>query len=279
MSEFYKLGRTRITDGFALLGFVLGLLLPAYAAGKQMVVGFETGQESRGLTYFVVSILMNAVAGGAIGLLTGVFAGWSWERIHKMLRASRTPSEGHPAAYGSRGIPTSAPRSATMGTPSAGASARGASAGSHPRVSAQGDHRFAPPSPVRYDTDGFSAEAFIALMEQTIPSEYDLARTSAALQQTTNIGAWHGEHLVGAVRVLSDGYLFATIPDIVVLPEFQRQGIGRALMMRALDAASTGVVLFGSPPEAAGFFERLGCQHAPSGYVLKRRVSPEVRTR
>jgi ribosomal protein S18 acetylase RimI-like enzyme len=69
------------------------------------------------------------------------------------------------------------------------------------------------------------------------PREYDTARTTAALQKTINIGAWVGDRLVGSVRVLSDGYFFSTVPEVIVDPEYRRRGIGRELMRHALEVA------------------------------------------
>ncbi|WP_334259594.1 GNAT family N-acetyltransferase [Intestinimonas butyriciproducens] len=36
--------------------------------------------------------------------------------------------------------------------------------------------------------------------------------------------------LVGCLRILSDGYYFGTITELLVLPEYRRQGIGSKLL-------------------------------------------------
>lgn len=64
---------------------------------------------------------------------------------------------------------------------------------------------------ITYSDEGFEAETFVALAKRVWPREYDLAAAAAALTRTTNIGAWDGERLVGAVRMLTDGYFFATV--------------------------------------------------------------------
>jgi len=48
-------------------------------------------------------------------------------------------------------------------------------------------------------------------------------------------GAYAKERLVGIIRVVGDGYSVVFIQDILVLPEFQRRGIGTALLRRILD--------------------------------------------
>ena len=65
----------------------------------------------------------------------------------------------------------------------------------------------------------FSPESFVGLAQRVWPQEYDMARAGTALEKTINIGAWMGERLVGSVRVLSDGYFFNTVPELMVDPE------------------------------------------------------------
>lgn len=123
---------------------------------------------------------------------------------------------------------------------------------------------------IRYDESGFSADAFLWLAGRVWPGVYDRERTEEALAHTANIGAWDGDRLVGAVRVLTDGYFFATVPEILVDPDYQRRGIGRALMDLALRHTPRGVVFFGAQPQAVGFFERLGCARTLTGFTYGR---------
>ncbi len=48
-------------------------------------------------------------------------------------------------------------------------------------------------------------------------------------------GAYAGEKLLGIIRVVGDGHSIIFIQDIVVLPEYQRNGIGTALLKRILE--------------------------------------------
>jgi GNAT superfamily N-acetyltransferase len=111
------------------------------------------------------------------------------------------------------------------------------------------------------------AESFVALAQRVWPRDYDLTRTRTALERTINIGAWAGDRLVGSVRVLSDGYFLNTVPELMVDPEYRRQGIGRELMRRALDLAPGGKLFFGAQPGNEEFFERSGFQRGPVGFV------------
>ena len=125
---------------------------------------------------------------------------------------------------------------------------------------------------VKYSDNGFEADAFVTLARRVWPREYDVAAAAAALAHTTNIGAWEGERLIGAVRVLTDGYFFATVPEVLVDPDYQRRGIGRELMCRALAASPRGTLFFGAQPQSVGFFEKLGCEPGPSGMVMRSPV-------
>ena len=47
--------------------------------------------------------------------------------------------------------------------------------------------------------------------------------------------AYEGEKLLGIIRAVGDGFSIIYIQDILILPEYQRQGIGTALMKTMLD--------------------------------------------
>jgi predicted GNAT family N-acyltransferase len=113
-------------------------------------------------------------------------------------------------------------------------------------------------------------DAFIGLARLIWPREYDAVRTAAALASTINIGAWSNGRLVGSVRVLSDGYFFSTVAEVMVDPAFRRQGVGAELMRRALDATPGGVLYLGAQPGQERFFERAGFRRGPTGYVGRR---------
>jgi GNAT superfamily N-acetyltransferase len=127
---------------------------------------------------------------------------------------------------------------------------------------------------IDYSDKGLGADAFLMLAMRVWPGSYDTAAAVIALTRTTNIGAWDGTRLVGVVRVLTDGYFFATVPEVLVDPEYQRQGIGRELMHRALAAAPRGTLFFGAQAQSVGFFEKLGCEAGPAGMVMRRVVPP-----
>src|SRR5690242_21922953 len=97
--------------------------------------------------------------------------------------------------------------------------------------------------------DGFDAAAFVPLAERVWPRGYDLERAGRALAISVNIGAWDGPRLVGAVRLLSDGYFFSVVSEILVDPDYQRSGIGRTLMEMALARAPGNAIFLGAQPQ------------------------------
>jgi ribosomal protein S18 acetylase RimI-like enzyme len=61
------------------------------------------------------------------------------------------------------------------------------------------------------------------------------ATLRSALATTWNVTArTPAGTLVGLARVLDDGALYASVWDVIVRPEYQRQGLGRALMAEVL---------------------------------------------
>ena len=78
---------------------------------------------------------------------------------------------------------------------------------------------------------------------------------------------------MGGVRILSDGYFFGTIPELMVDPAYQRKGIGRRLMELAWEHSPTSLFL-GAQPGNEGFFEKPGYERSMASYV-KRKTRPQ----
>jgi ribosomal protein S18 acetylase RimI-like enzyme len=124
--------------------------------------------------------------------------------------------------------------------------------------------------------EGFSADDFLSLAQRVWPRDYSRPQAVAALSRTINIGAYDGARLVGSIRILTDGYFFATIPEILVDPDYQRRGIGKRLMELALDHAPRGKLAFAAQPQSVAFFERIGCERKLTSFVATRPLGAEV---
>ena len=88
---------------------------------------------------------------------------------------------------------------------------------------------------MRYLVDDAALDpaAFLALANSVWPGEYDVEKTRQALGKTLNITAYHQGQLIGCLRILTDGCYFGTITEVLVLPAFQKQGVGSQLLSLA----------------------------------------------
>ena len=122
----------------------------------------------------------------------------------------------------------------------------------------------------RVDDRQLNAAAFLSLVNQIWPGSYDAKRTQNALSRTLNITAYDGARLVGCLRILSDGYYFGTITELLVLPEYQKKGIGRTLLQLA-KASTPTMLYFGAQPGAEGFYEKNGCKKGMQSYTIEKK--------
>ena len=122
----------------------------------------------------------------------------------------------------------------------------------------------------RVDDRELKASVFIPFVQEVWPGSYDPERTEDALARTLNITAYDGGVLVGCLRILTDGYYLGTITELLVLPEYQRQGVGSRLLQLAKENTPT-TLYFGSQPGAEGFYEKNGCPKGLQSYVIKKK--------
>ncbi|HEL1640708.1 TPA: GNAT family N-acetyltransferase [Streptococcus suis] len=75
------------------------------------------------------------------------------------------------------------------------------------------------------------------------------------------LAAFDGDRLVGLLRAVGDGYSIVFIQDILVLPPYQRQGIGRHLLEQAV-THFPGIyqlhLLTDNTEKTRSFYEELG---------------------
>lgn len=98
-----------------------------------------------------------------------------------------------------------------------------------------------------------------------------IEQVKAALQNTlVSFAAYEGERTVGMVRLLGDGGMSFYVKDFAVAPNYQGQGVGKALMsavqeyilshIREKWAVSLELI---STQEAVNFYKRLGFEERP----------------
>ena len=77
--------------------------------------------------------------------------------------------------------------------------------------------------------------SLLAAVEWRPLEQHDI-EVAAALEASWNVTARTSDgQLVGLARVLDDGVLYASIWDVIVRPERQRGGVGRALLAAVLE--------------------------------------------
>ena len=113
------------------------------------------------------------------------------------------------------------------------------------------------------------AAAFISFVNRIWPGDYDMDRTQAALKRTWNLTAYDGETLIGCLRILTDGYYFGTITELLVHPEYRNQGVGSELLRLARENTPT-MLYFGAKPGAEGFYEKNGCKRSLQSYMIEK---------
>lgn len=91
------------------------------------------------------------------------------------------------------------------------------------------------------------------------------------LSHDVAVGAWDAERLVGFARVVSDHCFHAYIEDVMVLPAYQRKGIGNLLMERLLNALPhiETITLF-CQSGLVPFYEKAGFRMFSSQKILHR---------
>ena len=124
----------------------------------------------------------------------------------------------------------------------------------------------------RVDDKKLKASVFLSFVNQVWPGDYDIERTQNALSKTLNITAYDNKMLVGCLRILSDGYFFGTITELLVLPEYQKKGVGSKLLQLAKTNTPT-ILYFGSQPGVESFYEKNGCQKSLQSYMIEKRNS------
>ena len=243
LSEFYAQRRTSIKDGVALFAFIAGWFAAAPYAWPYISRGFDDGgNAAHGVFVFLIIVFIAGVVSGALGLVLGGAIGAAWERHHR----------GHRAPERNEADTTEGSVSRAAGVKAA---RRQGSAGSE----------LSPRFEMSVETSDY-----LALLRLVSTETLDVGRTTAALSQTVNIAAWYEGMVIGVARVITDGYVYAAVADIVVHPDYQRHGVGRQLMNRAFDATPKGLLYVNARSGSTPFFERLGCERGTPGFVMRR---------
>ncbi|NUL44975.1 GNAT family N-acetyltransferase [Cellulosimicrobium funkei] len=123
-------------------------------------------------------------------------------------------------------------------------------------------------------TAGITVEASPALSTDEVEALYrkvgwtryadDVVTLGAALAGSSLVVAARRDgRLIGLARVISDGVTICYLQDVLVHPDVRRVGVGRALVMAALEpygSVRQKVLLTDDEPGQRAFYESLGYQ-------------------
>ena len=111
-----------------------------------------------------------------------------------------------------------------------------------------------------------TAEEFISLWESVWGGAPSLEQTRLAMEHTLfRVSVYDGERVVAMARMIGDMGLCYYIKDVVVRPEYQKQGIGRMLIDKLLkyiqEHGVSGTDIFVelcAMPDKIPFYEKFG---------------------
>ena len=81
---------------------------------------------------------------------------------------------------------------------------------------------------------------------------------SAFMASYAVVFAFDDQTLIGMARAISDGVYQAAVYDMVVLPEYQGQGVGREILNRLCDQLPVENTILYAVPGREGFYSKCG---------------------
>lgn len=105
------------------------------------------------------------------------------------------------------------------------------------------------------------------------PVKYSVARITRSLANCDIVVSARNEagELVGLARVLTDGVLDTKILDMIVAPEYRRQGVGRAMMRKIESLARGTAIYFETERKNFGFAKKCGFKKRQGLMVFLKR--------
>ena len=85
------------------------------------------------------------------------------------------------------------------------------------------------------------------------------------------ITAWHGREIVGIARSITDWVYATYLSDLAVRLAYQRQGIGKELILRTQQqcAPEASLILL-SAPKAVDYYPKIGMTRHPAAFWLPK---------
>lgn len=102
-----------------------------------------------------------------------------------------------------------------------------------------------------------------APLGERTPEKLEAAFTNSSVR----CFVWNDRDLIGAGRAITDGVTYAAIFDVVLLPEFQQQGIGSRIMEHLAAASKAPNIILHSVPGKEAFYRKLGYRKMKTAMV------------
>jgi aralkylamine N-acetyltransferase len=123
---------------------------------------------------------------------------------------------------------------------------------------------------IAYGTKNIDWPSLCELIRISPLGERDPEKLQIAAENSFVVcSAFIGDKIVGFGRALSDGQYQSAIYDVVVLPDYQKHGIGKLLVESLLERLpKESTVLIYVAPGKQEFYEKLGFGHLKTGMGL-----------
>jgi len=96
----------------------------------------------------------------------------------------------------------------------------------------------------------------------------EIDKIKSAFQKSYKVvTAWDGNVLAGACRMLSDGISYAMVFDVAVLPEYQKNGIGKGMLNLLLEGEQHMSIHLTSTFGNEDFYKKLGFKKHKTAYA------------
>ncbi|WP_038021843.1 GNAT family N-acetyltransferase, partial [Tetragenococcus muriaticus] len=99
----------------------------------------------------------------------------------------------------------------------------------------------------------------------------DRIRIQKMIDQTPLVfSAWNGKNLLGFARCLTDFEYFCYLSDILILPLYQKQGVGKLLVHEIKEYLGSRITIsLRAEDNALGFYKKMNFEQTDKMYRIK----------
>ncbi len=118
----------------------------------------------------------------------------------------------------------------------------------------------------RYTCAGVNWQTIADMLKRVGMTHYDPQLHQKAFENSAvTVFIYHDGQPIGFGRAISDDAYQAAIYDVVVAPEFQRKGLGHAIMDAILSRLPPCNIILYASPGKEGFYEKHGLRKMKTG--------------